>query len=297
VSESVFYFRSGKKSGLIGPGNKYIYTTENAFFPINSGFIEKNSDNKLGLLNSKGKIILKTEYDEISHLQGDSIYIFKKDNKWGIITKSGIVKVGLGANNKFQELHSLKDNYLGVKINNKYGFVDINGNLRISNQYDAIGHYQENLAPIKLRGNWGYIDKIERIIIQPAFDHAYSFSDGLAIVMKNNKFGLVNKEGKIVLPIEYDRLEKTAGKRYLCYLGDKIGMTSEQGRLLIFPKFDGIEDLQNGYVIIKRQNKFGLLTTAGVDTIPMIYDTLTYDHYNDLYLCSNASELESVITK
>lgn len=295
VSQNIFYYRSGGKSGLIGPGNKDIYTTENAFFPINSGFIEKNPENKLGLLNHKGKVILKTEYDEISHLQGDSIYIFKKDNKYGIVTKSGVIKVGL--NSRFQELHPLKDNYLGVKINNKFGFVDINGNLRVSNQYDAIGHYQENLAPIKLRGNWGYIDKIERIVIQPAFDHAYSFSDGLAIVMKNNKCGLINKDGKIVLPLEYDRLEKTRGKRYLCYQGNKVGMTSEEGKLLIFPKFDAIEDLQNGFVIIKRQDKHGLLTTSGVDTIPMIYDTLTYDQYNDLYLCGSTEEWESVKNK
>ncbi|MDQ3393275.1 MAG: WG repeat-containing protein [Bacteroidota bacterium] len=295
VSENIFYFRSGKKTGLLGPGNKQIYTTENAFFPINSGFIEKNAENKLGLVNKKGIVILKVEYDEISHLQGDSIYIFKKDGKFGIVTTEGKIKVGL--NSRFQELHPLKDNYLGVKINHKYGFVDINGDLRISNQYDAIGYYQEGLAPIKLRGNWGYIDKIERIIIQPAFDHAYNFSDGLAIVMKNNKYGLVNKAGKIVLPLEYDRLEKTKGKNYLCFLNEKVGLTNEQGRLMVFPKFDAIEDLHNGYLIIKRQNKFGLLSNSGVDTIPMIYDTLIYDHYNDLYLCGTSTEMESLKNK
>jgi hypothetical protein len=32
----------------------------------------------------------------------------------------------------------------------------------------------------------------------------------------------------------------------------------------------------------------------GVDTIPMIYDSLMYDDYNDLYLGSKSSDWESI---
>lgn len=295
IEDDLFFFRTGVKNGLLSRINKEVYNTENLLTPINSGYIEKNAEGKLGLLNAKGKVILEVVHDYISDLQGDTVYIFQKENKYGIITKSGKVKVGL--NNDFQELHPLSDNYLGVKINNRYGFVDINGALRISNQYDSIGYYTENLAPIKLRGNWGYIDKIERLIVQPAYDKAFSFSDGLAIVKKNNKYGLINREGKLVLPLEFDKLEKTAGKRYLCYQGDKVGLASEQGRLLIYSRYDEIEDLANGFVIIKRQDKYGLMTVNGVDTIPMIFESLIYDSFNDLYLGKKSAEWVSIKNK
>ncbi|CAN5558343.1 hypothetical protein BH23BAC1_BH23BAC1_21600 [soil metagenome] len=292
VNDGLVLFRKGNKSGLMKPGNKEIYSTENSLIRINSGFIEKTKDNKLGLVNHLGKVILYPEYDEISELQADTIYVFKKENNYGIITKSGKIKVGI--KNNFQELHPLMDNYLGVKINNRYGFVDINGNLRVSNQYEGIGHYQENMAPIKLRGNWGYIDKIERLIIQPIYDEAYSFSDGLAIVKKNNKYGLINRAGKVVLSLEYDKIQKTDDKRYLCYQGEKVGLASDQGRLLIFPKYDQIVDSKNNYVIIKRDKKYGLMTLSGVDTIPMVYDMMIYDEYNEVYLGSKSSDWESI---
>jgi hypothetical protein len=63
-----------------------------------------------------------------------------------------------------------------------------------------------------------------------------------------------------------------------------VGLVDEKGQLLIYPKYDGIEDIGNGYVIIHRGNAYGLVTLQGANTIPLKYDYLRYDPYNDLYL-------------
>lgn len=290
----IFYFRHGNTSGLIKPGTDEIYSTTNELIKLNYGFLERNAEGKFGLVSGKGKIILSMEYDYISSLQEDSIYIFRKEGQYGIITRSGKTLVGL--ENNFQELHPMSEGYLGVKINNKFGFVDMNGDLRVANRYEGVGSYNNGMAPIKLNGKWGYIDKIERLKVQPYYDKASDFSDGMAIVMQNGQYGLVNRKGGQELDIVYDSLLKTPSKRFIAYKNGRAGLVSETGRLLISPKYDHITDLENGYVIIKRNDKYGLATIRGVNTIPLVYDEIIYDEINDIYLARQKQQDGEVFT-
>ena len=71
---------------------------------------------------------------------------------------------------------------------------------------------------------------------------------------------------------------------------NKKGLVSAAGRLLILPRFDNVIDLDNGFVIASRKNKYGLMSTEGVSIIPMIYEKLKYDQYNDVYLAAKSAE-------
>jgi hypothetical protein len=54
--------------------------------------------------------------------------------------------------------------------------------------------------------------------------------------------------------------------------------------MIINPKFDQLEYLSNGYMIVGRDGKFGLLNKQGVSTIPQIYDGLSYDAIHHQYI-------------
>jgi hypothetical protein len=56
-------------------------------------------------------------------------------------------------------------------------------------------------------------------------------------------------------------------------------------------------DTGNGYVVVQRQSKFGVLTLRGVSTIPMIYDGITYDPYRNEYLAVKKSGWQTVSLK
>ena len=101
------------------------------------------------------------------------MYTFSKEGQSGILDKNGQELVGL--DNNFQELHPLEDDFLGVKIDGKFGFVDVLGRLRIANRYDSVTHFHHGMAAVKVLGRWGYINKSERIIVQPRFACAYPF--------------------------------------------------------------------------------------------------------------------------
>ena len=46
----------------------------------------------------------------------------------------------------------------------------------------------------------------------------------------------------------------------------------------------------NGYVVIQRNQKYSLLTLDGLSKIPMVYDYLTYDTFNNRYIALKKSE-------
>lgn len=286
--KDIYVFRNEMERGLTSTSRGEIYSTTNEFIPINHGFLEKNLEGKVGLISPEGKRLLTTEYDEISPLQNDTIYLFKKDNHWGIITKEGKIKLDLS--NPIQEMYPMGDEFIGVKIDNKFGFIDINGDLRIANRYDAIGSFHEDMAAVKLLGKWGFVDRIERLFVQPLYDLVFPFKNGNAIVMKESKYGLVDKHGNEVLNVAYDSVYREESGRYIIEKGSKKGLADVDGRILIYPKYNFISDLDNGFVLIGRNNKFGLLTTNGISTIPLIYEKVIFNPFTDVYYASNSPQ-------
>lgn len=76
---------------------------------------------------------------------------------------------------KFEEKEKkdiLTKNTLFVSIkDNKYGFVDSQGNVVVDYTYDeATEQNQYGFAAVKLNGLWGSIDKTGRLMLQPSVD-------------------------------------------------------------------------------------------------------------------------------
>ena len=264
------------------------FTAEYFLYKHGDRYLEMTLDSKFGLLDEEGDRVIKPEFDEISGLQEDSIYYAKSEKGHSFITKSG--KIMDENDDRFEAIHDMTEEYIGVKIDGRWGFVDINGKLRVSNQYDNVGPYNEGLAPIKILGRWGYIDKREALIVQPRYDTVYYFQGGVCEVVRNGKFGIINAKGQITLDCEYDSLVRLNTGGFITTKENKKGLVGSDGRLLILPRFDDMVDLDNGFVIASRKGKYGLMSSDGVSIIPMIYEDLKYDRFNNLYLAASSSE-------
>lgn len=256
-------------------------------------YLEKSLDLKFGLLDEDGKRVIYPEFDEISKLQEDSIYYAKSEKGYSFISKSGLL---LNENDtRFEAINDMTEEFIGVKIDNRWGFVDVNGKLRVSNQYENVGFYNEGLAPIRILGRWGYINKREDLIVQPRYDTVYHFQGGICEVVRKGKYGLINSKGQITLDCEYDSLYRLNTGGFITCKNDRKGLVSAEGRLLILPRFDNILDLDNGFVIASRKDKYGLMSNDGVSIIPMIYERLKYDRYNDVYLAAKSPEWIEIV--
>jgi hypothetical protein len=91
-----------------------------------------------------------------------------------------------------------------------YGLKDRNGKIMIAARYESIAlmGFSEGLLPVQLNEKWGYIDVNGKEVIPCIYDHAERFTEGMGMVcqMKNKKcrWGFVNKKGELVIPCEYN---------------------------------------------------------------------------------------------
>lgn len=278
------------KSLIIRQGRE-SYCADGELVKRENDLLEIRPDGKLGLWSFNGERLLPVRYDFISALQADSIYTFRKEGEFGVMTKSGNI---LTEGRKFDALYPVSEEFLGVAINGRFGFVDANGDLRIANRYDSIKPFSEGYAAIKLLGKWGFIDKMEKIRVQPRYAEVGKFQNGLAVIKTEGSYGLVNKQDKLVLKPAYDRLERIQNNRFISYRNGKAGLIGSDGTELVYPKYDHIEDLKNGYVIVERNGKYGMATLDGMMVIPMMYAAIRYDQYNDIYLASERPEWQTI---
>lgn len=206
-----------------------------------------------------------------------------------IIDMNGLIadsaRQPLGAETVFRE----SEGFRAIRKDGKFGFIDNEGRLRIANRYEAVKPFSGGLAAMRIRNKWGFIDPYEKLVVQPVYDDVEDYRGGHAIVRQENRSGLLNGNGKIVLPLRYDEISRNDHNRFTLRIGKLYGLADASGTVIIHPKFDGITDTGNGYVVVQRDGKFGLLTLQGVNTIPMVYDDLTFDPYHNHYLAVKKS--------
>jgi hypothetical protein len=241
-------------------------------------------------------------------LKGDVIYFTQnpievKDNYMleyqpsGWITKlsmKGVIVDRFMQNEGIEKIFVESEGYRAIKRDGKYGFIDDRARLRIANRYENVKAFSEGLAAAQILGKWGFINKEDKIAIQPVYDEVFSFKLGFAVVRQKNLFGVIDKSGKLLLPVRYEKIEILPTRRLRVVQNGLQGLSESNGQLIVNAKYDFIEDLGNGYIIVERDAKFGVITAEGLSTIPLIYDGIKYDKFHNQYLALKRASWEVV---
>lgn len=79
-------------------------------------------------------------------------------------------------------------------------FIDKTGQF-VLNTYQGASSFRDGLAAVAIDDKWGYIDIDGAFVIAPQFQNAHAFEDGLASVTdQNGKDAYIDKTGQIVWP-------------------------------------------------------------------------------------------------
>lgn len=278
---------------------------------LEENWVVTPQSNPLKLLNEEAYLEYNGKTTFLRSMSGELIYFsdnvleynegYLQENlssgAYWIINMDGIVIDRSSQPTQAEKVFHESEGYRAILRDGKYGFIDDEGRLRIANRYEDAKPFRNGLAAIRIRGRWGFVDQRENLVVQPVYDEVGNFSNGHAIVKQQDQFGLIDTNGKVILPIRYDEISVNEQNRYKLRQGTLVGLADESGTIVIHPKYDEIADTGNGYVIVRRQDKFGLLTVRGVSTIPMIYDGLSYDPYRDQYLALKKSPWQTVSLK
>lgn len=232
--------------------NDIIYLKENAH---------------LGLITAIGSII-DPQYKSIKKV-GD-FYVCKKDSVLEMLNPYG--RKVLTAVDEVQEVFSYSEGYFHILKDDKHGFVDENGKLRVANRYDGALPYSEDMAAVKLRGKWGYINKWEHLVVQPHYDTCSAFKGGLANVSIDGKFGIINTKGEMIIHPDFELISRTPYGNYVVTSPQmKQGLADEKGRILLSTNYDEVIDTAHEFVIARKGENYGVVKYDGHSYVPFNY--------------------------
>lgn len=146
------------------------------------------------------------------------------------------------------------------KQHKKWGILNAKGEEIVPFVYDEIGPWKEDLSAIKKNGKWGFVNLQGNEIIPCQYDFAYGFEHGIALVQKGKKFGFINAKNEVVIDFEY-----TDYKEITDVVKDEISETgySQNNRRFV---------MEEGYIILKKEDKWGYIDTLGNIVIPFEYN-------------------------
>ena len=226
---AVFVCLNGEEKKILNNENKEIFTNYDDVEPIQLSNLteekyERNvliykSDDKYGLINMSGKIILDAKYDEIYSLgfkEGE--IVVKENNKYGVVdSKGNTVIKNIYDSIESDEYYSQEDGYnksgyIVCTITDegyRYGYYDYEGGKVLEDEYNQITRLtdvgnNENIYLIASKnGQFGVFINGTEIVKTQYQSITYNSELKIFIVERTGKFGVMDENGVEVLKTEY----------------------------------------------------------------------------------------------
>ncbi|MBQ8927337.1 MAG: WG repeat-containing protein [Oscillospiraceae bacterium] len=139
------------------------------------------------------------------------------------------------------------------------GYMDINGNVIISQSFDDAYPFYDGIAMVRVDGQYGYIDGDGNYVIEPQYDAAGGFSTGsarpcaYAYACKDGQYGYIDREGSTVIPFMYDSAFGSDGEFFAVGQADEdgamhYGIVDKENREVLPLLFDDITNPYDGLV-------------------------------------------------
>jgi hypothetical protein len=110
---------------------------------------------------------------------------------------NGVSFVDMGSwKDKYDWVGDFYDGRAGVELNEKWGFVNVDGNEITPLKYDDVGYFHEGKAHIKLNEKFGFVDLQGNEIIPLKYDWVGDFFNGRAHIKFMDIEGEIDLNGK-----------------------------------------------------------------------------------------------------
>jgi hypothetical protein len=97
-------------------------------------------------------------------------------------------------------------------------------------KYDGVGEFSQGRAWVKLNGKYGYVNLMGEAITPLKYDGVGQFGNSVAIVFLNGKFSFVDLQGNEVVPLKYDDLTNFYNGKAMIRIGKIWGEIDMNGK-------------------------------------------------------------------
>lgn len=211
-------------------------------------------NNKFGLINSEGKILLESKYDQIL-TASNSIYLPIVKDFYGFYSSKNCFLTSISFRYIKEKPVQYYTNGFVFKLikKNQEALMDENGSLIIKfGEYDEFNFLANELMRVRKDTKYGYLNKQNQIALPFIYDKATDFMDSLATVKINDTYFLINNFGEIIYSSQ-SMINKFSTHYFQVNISDKISILNSKGQL-IFNNVSNIQKVNANLFIITKLN-------------------------------------------
>lgn len=225
------------------------------------GYAAVRTAGGFGIMDSSGAITLLEEAKGIGAIGASLVVPVKMEKGFRLydirsrkmLTKAGFTKMG----NESEEL-------IAVKIENRFGYIDISGKLVIEAAFESAGDFMDGRALVRHKKKWGYIDRTGNYVVDPKFESISHYNDGAAIAVLDGKTQCIDHKGDVLFTADTFTIAApfregfaVAGTNGQAYYIDKSGKQ-------VFGKmFDKAAPFENGFAQVVYRGYGRIIDTRG----------------------------------
>ncbi|MFA4985245.1 MAG: WG repeat-containing protein [Candidatus Brocadiia bacterium] len=163
---------------------------------------------------------------------------------------------------QFQNAMNFEEGMAAVEDDGKWGFIDLEGIVRIEMEYDDVWSFNEGYAPAELDGKWTFLRKDGSHLTDVEYDEVSDFEHGRAVVAVGGKYGVIDGDGTYIIPMIYDHLLLDVAQPVgWITVGKKTGLISLDGKVICEPLFDDYEQFEGSCAAVELDGEWNFINT------------------------------------
>ena len=257
------------------------------------------NNNKWGVINSNGDIVIDPSYAEMIIVPNSKKDIFLctfdvnyDDGTYKTKALNGKNEEIFTSYEQIEAITNIDENQnlsyngqvLRVQKQGKYGLINMDGTEILPCEYEEIKALQgvENAILVQKDGKYGIVNNDGKTLIEPNYVEIQGLgkeaSQGFIVKNQEGKYGIIDISNKQVLETKYDAISKIhEGDYYVVTENGKQKVVKKDVTEILNGEYDEIvailKNPENG-IIFKEKEKYGIMNLKGEKTIKADYDEI-----------------------
>lgn len=251
---------------------------------FSNGLAKARKNSYWGMINEFGVEIIKPKYkDIIKFYEFGGFILIDNNEKYGLINNIGEIVVDC----IYDTICGYSEGLIRVNKGKKCGFIDVNGNEVIECIFDECNLFKSGLAIVKFNGEWGIIDNRGKVIIDYGkYKYIRYICNGLVVIVLDTGYGVIDRYGKEIIKCGYDNIY-IDDDMIRVEVEDKYGIRGIDGKVITGLIYNYISPFyKNGYAEIKKDYKCGIIDKEGREIVPCKYSYIGGKYGDYISVCN-----------
>lgn len=242
---------------------------------------------KWGYIDEKGEFEIEPNYELVTEFDENGLAKIYSNQKVGLINKEGRVVLPP----EYHDVSEIKEEVFTAVNEEGYFIFDKSGlKLFETTDYSVIGSSSDGMLPVVKKdeeGNnkAGYINKKGDVVIDLKYNNAWGFKNDRALVkVEEDKYLIIDKEGKELAELPYENIAPDEENEMFMFMDNNklYGYFNEKGEVIVEPKYSKAFPFEDGVAVVspsdgKEENKkWGVIDKENNYVIEPEYSSITY---------------------